>query len=116
MSESVIEITDANFKEKVIQPESAFFLDFYTTWCAPCKAFIPLLEEIASDPIYKKNITFGKINAEENDDVVSNANLLSVPTFIIYNYGKEIARKQGYKSKEDVESFIADHILLKKKH
>lgn len=75
-------------------------LDFWAPWCGPCQAMAPLVEELEKELAGK--VEFKKVNVDENQDKASEYGVMGIPTFIILKDGKEIARKVGMVSKQDL--------------
>ena len=97
-----------NFQETIKSTEKCV-VDFYATWCGPCKAMNPILEkteeEIGSGKIFKVDI-------DQNMDLAEKLEIRAVPTFIFYENGKEVSRKSGMVAKNHlIESLTVQHIL-----
>ena len=74
-------------------------LDFSAAWCGPCKMLAPIVEEIAEE---YSDVTLGKINVDEQMELAIQFGIVSIPTLIVYQDGKEVAKSIGYCSKADV--------------
>lgn len=77
-------------------------VDFYTTWCGPCKMISPVLEQL-------KNIDVIKVDAEEEAEIANKFKITAVPTLVLIKDKKEIARTQGYHDLEELEKWIEDN-------
>lgn len=88
-----IHVTDAEFQQKVIESPTPVLVDFWATWCAPCKVIAPTLEEIAREQGDK--LLVAKINADENPQWVGRFGVMSLPTLLFIKNGREVARHVG---------------------
>ena len=97
-----IEVTDATFEKEVLQSKGVVIVDFFGTWCMPCKMMAPILEKIADE----KNITLAKVDIDENDELVREYNIMAVPTIKIFKDGKEVETFVGMTSENKIISAI----------
>lgn len=77
-------------------------VDFYATWCGPCKMFGPIFEEVSED----NNINFVKLDVDKNDDIARKYGVMTIPTVILFDNGEEVKRHVGLMNKEELEEFI----------
>lgn len=77
-------------------------VDFYATWCGPCKMFGPIFEEASED----NNINFVKLDVDKNDDIARKYGVMTIPTVILFDNGEEVKRHVGLMNKEELEEFI----------
>ena len=82
--------------------EDCAVVDFYATWCGPCKMFAPIFEEVSND----KEINFVKIDVDNYSDIAREYGVMSIPTIILFKDGKEVKRHTGFMSKEEFYSFL----------
>jgi len=101
-------ITDDNFEKEVVKSDTPVFIDFWAEWCGPCKMVGPTVEEIADE--YSDKLKVGKCNVDENPKSAENYGIRSIPAFILFKDGKEIARSLGAAPKERLISIFKDHI------
>lgn len=97
-------LSDVNFKEIINQKEIAL-IDFYASWCGPCKMLAPILDEIAKE---FPNITVGKVNIDFEQIVSKEYNVWTIPTMIIFKSGKEIKRIMGFRSKKELVEVLIE--------
>lgn len=83
--------------------EGKVLLDFYADWCGPCKMLSTVLEDLTE---VNKNIKIIKINIDKLDNIAKQYGIMSIPTLILYNEGKQINKKIGFISPEELENFV----------
>lgn len=90
MAGEVIEVTDANFQEEVLDSDIPVIVDFWAAWCGPCRMVGPIVEEIAKDQEGKVKV--GKLNVDDNREVATRYQIMSIPTILKFENG-EVARQ-----------------------
>jgi thioredoxin 1 len=98
-------ITDATFKQEVLESSLPVVVDFWAEWCGPCRMIAPALEEIATE--LKDKVKIVKLNIDENPAVASNLGIRSIPTLIIFKDGKAAAQKVGAAPKGELSKWIS---------
>ena len=93
----MLEINDQDF-DKILTLHNVLVVDFWATWCRPCKMFSPILEEIAKE----NNIWIAKIDVDKNPIQASKYNVTSIPTTIVFENGKEVKKILGAKPKHQM--------------
>ncbi len=101
---ATITIKDSDFEEKVLKSSTPVFVDFWATWCGPCKMAEPILEELSET--YKDKVVIAKIDVDENQQNPQKYNVLSIPTTILFKNGTEIGRQVGFAGKSNFEDLI----------
>lgn len=96
----VLEITSANIEE-TIKNNPALVVDCWAPWCGPCRMMSPVIDELAKD--YQGEITFGKMNTDENQETAGKYGIQSIPTLLIFKDGKLADRKVGALPKKVLE-------------
>lgn len=86
--------------DKLIEKEAV--VDFYATWCGPCKMFGPVFEEVATN----MDINFVKIDVDKNSDIAREYGVMTIPTVILFKDGKEVKRNIGFMSNDELTEFL----------
>ncbi len=95
----MLEITKENFEELVTKSEKPVLLDFWATWCGPCRMVAPIVEEIAQE---NESITVGKVNVDEQMELAVQFGVTSIPTLVLLQGGEAVKTLVGYRPKEDI--------------
>lgn len=104
-SEKVMAFTDSNFDREVLQSDIPVLVDFWATWCAPCKAIAPLVDAIADE--YAGKVKVGKVNVDENQATPSKYGVRGIPTIILFKGGAQVDQVVGAVPKSQIEALIA---------
>lgn len=97
---SVINLDSKNFEKEVLNSEVPVLIDFWATWCGPCRMMAPVVEEIANEVGEKAKVC--KVNIDENKDIAEKYDVMSIPTFLIIKNGKVAATTVGVQPKENI--------------
>lgn len=100
---NVLEVTSSTFSGEVLESEKIVLIDFYATWCNPCKMLSPTVEQIANE---REDIKVVKIDVDENQDIANKYRIYSMPTLVVIADGVEINRAIGVISKEEIENML----------
>lgn len=101
---SVIHLTTDNFETEVMEARVPVLVDFWASWCGPCKMMSPVVDQIAEE--MGENAKVCKINIDEQPELASKYNVMSIPTFILLKNGKEITRTIGAMPKEELSKLF----------
>lgn len=105
MANEIKHLSTADFDVQ-IGKATPTLVDFWATWCGPCKMLAPVLQEVAS---VETDVEFAKIDVDEEEDIARKYGVMSIPTLVIFKNGKEIARSVGYKNPSQLKAFIDDN-------
>ena len=100
---SVITVTKENFTSEVIKSEKPVLLDFWASWCGPCRMVSPIVDEIARD---RSDIKVGKINVDEQPELAGLYRVSSIPTLMVLKEGKIVNHSVGARPKAAIEAML----------
>ncbi|HET8886242.1 MAG TPA: thioredoxin [Salinimicrobium sp.] len=92
-----LEITDANFEEKVLNSDVPVLVDFWAAWCGPCRMVGPIIDEISND--YEGKAVVGKMDVDANQEFAAKYGVRNIPTVLIFKNGEMVDRKVGVSPK-----------------
>jgi thioredoxin 1 len=107
MSDLIKVVTDESFEQDVLKSGKPVLVDYWAPWCGPCRALTPTLEEVAA--AHADQLTFAKLNIDENPQTPAQYGVMSIPTLIIYKNGQVAATKMGLLSKSELNAFVETH-------
>lgn len=104
MSENILDVSDSTFEDEILKSDVPALIDFWATWCAPCKAIAPIVEEMATK--YDGKLKVAKMNVDDNQATPGKYGVRSIPTLILFKDGEVADQVIGAVSKSHIEDFI----------
>lgn len=108
MINHIIELTDDNFKQFILESNKIVLVDFWAEWCNPCKILAPILEEIAQE--YKDKLVVAKINIDKNPKIAPKYSIRGIPALLLFKKCELMGTKIGALSKIQLQDFITLHL------
>jgi thioredoxin 1 len=105
---SLAHFTDSNFKKEVLESSLPVLVDFWATWCGPCKMIAPLVEECARE--YKDKVKVGKLDVDSNPRTATTYGIMSIPTLVFFKGGKIMDQIVGVLNKAELKKKIEETI------
>ena len=100
---SVITITKENFESEVLNSDKPVLVDFWATWCGPCRMVSPVVDEIAEE---RSDVKVGKINVDEQPELANRFGIMSIPTLMVFRDGKVADQAVGVRPKNLIEAML----------
>lgn len=100
---AVVTATQDNFEAEVLSSDKTVLVDFWASWCGPCKMLSPVVDQIAEE---RTDIKVCKLNVDEQQDIAVKYKVMSIPTLIVFKDGAEAARSVGVKPKEEILAML----------
>lgn len=101
---SIVHGDVSNFDDLI--KDELVLVDFYATWCGPCKMLSPVLEDISSD---RDNLKIVKIDVDQNNELAKSNSIMSVPTLMLYKNGNMVSKMSGYMNKDELMTWIDEN-------
>ena len=105
---SLKQVTDTSFDSDVLQSSVPVLVDFWASWCGPCRMIAPILDELAAD--YGDKLSIVKVNVDENQESPAKFGIRGIPTLLLFKNGTLMGTKVGAASKSQLAAFIDSHI------
>lgn len=101
-------VNSDNFASEVLDSPIPVLVDFFATWCAPCRMLSPVLDSVAAD--YADRVKFVKLDVDNSSDIAADYSVMSIPTLILFKNGEEVAKSVGSLGGEELEDFLDSNI------
>ena len=96
---AVVTITKENFEQEVLQSTKSVLLDFWASWCGPCRMLSPVVDEVAEE---RTDVKVGKVNVDEQPELAGQFGVMSIPTLLVFEQGKLVRQAVGARPKAGV--------------
>ncbi len=103
-NKNIIEVTDSTFEAQILKSDIPALVDFWATWCAPCKAIAPIVEEMAEE--YSGRVKIAKMNVDENPATPGKYGVRGIPTLILFKNGEVVDQVVGAVPKDQIKELI----------
>jgi thioredoxin 1 len=108
MGNNTVDVTDATFESDVLKSGKTVLVDFWATWCGPCKMVAPVLDEIAGE--HKESLTVAKLDIDANGKTAQDYQVMSIPTMILFKDGQPVKTIVGAKPKAALLSDLSEYL------
>ncbi|MBT6809265.1 MAG: thioredoxin [Flavobacteriales bacterium] len=103
-----LELTDGNFKENVLDSDKVVLVDFWATWCGPCRMIAPIVEELHTE--LEGKAVIGKVNVDENSEASANYGVRNIPTLLVFKNGEVVDKLVGAVPKSQILEKLEAHM------
>src|SRR4029077_7518179 len=104
----IVEVTDANFDADVLKSDKPVLVDFWATWCGPCRAIAPIVDELAAE--YQGKVKIGKMDVDRNSSTPMRYGVRGIPTLLVFKDGQVKEQIVGYVPKEQIQKALDKHV------
>ena len=101
---AVLHLTKENFESEVLKSDKKVLVDFWATWCGPCKMLAPVLEEVSEE--YAGKVNFFNVDVDENPDLAMQYKIMNIPALVVLKKGEKVDTQVGFAPKENIVEFI----------
>ncbi|MFL5578198.1 MAG: thioredoxin [Gemmatimonadaceae bacterium] len=108
MTTNIVDVTDATFEQEVVRTSGVTIVDFWATWCAPCRLIAPILDQIAAEHAGKVRVA--KVNTDENLRTTTRFNVRANPTLLFFKDGQLVAQVVGAAPRARIEATLCQHM------
>jgi thioredoxin 1 len=108
MAENVLNVSDQDFRQQVLEAQEPVLVDFWAAWCGPCRMMAPVISEVAEE--LKGKVKVAKVDVDASPTSASQYGVMSIPTLVLFNKGQEVHRSVGFVPKERLVRDLATWI------
>jgi len=108
MAGRVIDLSEQNWEQEVLQADKPVLVDFWAPWCGPCRIIAPMIEELAEE--FGEQIKVGKLNTDENPNIAMRYGIRAIPTIILFKNGEVVDTRIGVQPKEALKQMVLEHL------
>jgi len=108
MSGKIVDITNDTFEEVVLKSEIPVVVDFWASWCGPCRMVAPIMEELANE--FEGRVKIAKVNVDDQGELAAKFRIMSIPTIMIFKGGQMVEKVIGARTKEEFAKMLENHI------
>ena len=101
---NIVTLTQENFSQEVLQSPTPVLVDFWAQWCNPCRALIPILDELADE--YDGRVKIGKVNTDDQQTLAVEYGITAIPTLLLFHQGQVVDQVRGLRSKRDLKESL----------
>ncbi|PCH83511.1 MAG: thioredoxin [Planctomycetota bacterium] len=105
---NALDVSEATFQGEVLDSDQPVLVDFWATWCGPCKAMSPAIDKLVEEMAGQVKVV--KVDIDSNPSVASQFGVMSIPSFIVFKGGAEVGRKMGMMSFDDLKALVTAHV------
>jgi thioredoxin 1 len=103
---SIISFSNENFDAEVLNSEKPVLIDFWASWCGPCKMQAPIFDAVAEE---NPDVVFGKINIDEEQELATKYSVMSIPTLILFKSGQPVEKLVGLQSEDEIQEILDEN-------